>query len=423
MSLKYSYRKTQSNVKPFVFFNILSLGKALWAFNFNRIGALVLTIRNRMCSDLGYIKGCSITSMHTSRPRSRPLIRLACTLQSSLSIIVVALTLICMFGGCSSEITPPQDLIALGSQNHHFGEVGANTTNRHWFVLRNVGNEPLQLTEVVSGCACSTIEVESPDFFTTPLNTGDERRIGVSMRVEGFESSRSADVLLKYRNLNRPMENHLKLSLSANVLLEYELSKSEWDLGEVSDEEIAPRQISVDLLCRDTEKSVEFRSFECNDPRIEVSIENPKLAKLRFQSLDIRATQSINSFVQFRTSSTLHPNAVLRVRGVEKSSVEISPSVATISSTEVGQIAREFLIKTLSPSTVRPIDMKLDSCSCQDPRRLDSRTHTIEVMCFDTSNEYQVEIPVEIEFAEGRIVATRLRICRFEKLNTIQGEK
>jgi hypothetical protein len=146
--------------------------------------------------------------------------------------------------GRSEQVVPMRDASAAearavveGGNVHDFGTMQVGDTKRHTFVVRNIGNAPLQLTAGQPSCKCTVSE-----FSTDPIPPGELREILLTWKPMGAED--------KFRQrapiyTNDPEHREIVLHITGRVAELFKMDPNPLTLGQFSPTETSTHNINV----------------------------------------------------------------------------------------------------------------------------------------------------------------------------------
>jgi hypothetical protein len=157
------------------------------------------------------------------------------------------------------EVVPKHDaavaqprVVVDGGNVFDFGTMQVGDTQKHTFVLRNIGNAPLELIAGRPSCKCTVSE-----FSTEPVMPGESREVLLSWTPMGAEE--------KFRQrapiyTNDPEQRELALQVSGRVAEFYKMEPNPLTLGQFSPLEEMTHDIKVWGYQATPWK---FRDFQC----------------------------------------------------------------------------------------------------------------------------------------------------------------
>jgi hypothetical protein len=166
-----------------------------------------------------------------------------------------------------SGSTPQAKVVVEGGNTHNFGTMQLGQTRSHTFVLRNVGDAPLELTAGRPSCKCTVSE-----FSTAPVLPGETREVLITWTPVGVEE--------KFRQrapvfTNDPEKPEIALNIGGRVAEFYKLEPNPLLIGQFSPTEDNTYHVKVwgyqptpwkfkSYQCQDSE-SAEFFNVEARD--------------------------------------------------------------------------------------------------------------------------------------------------------------
>lgn len=114
----------------------------------------------------------------------------------------------------------------VGDSNYDFGMMAPNTEGEHTFVIKNVGNDDLQLRLGASTCKCTF-----GDLNREVLAPGEQTEIKLSWFVKSGSNdfSQSAEVLT-----NDPRKVAIRFGISGKIIRDVDVVPETWTFGEVA---------------------------------------------------------------------------------------------------------------------------------------------------------------------------------------------
>lgn len=105
--------------------------------------------------------------------------------------------------------------IEIKPESFDFGEVNYGKVAEHVFLIKNLGNEILEIKRVATSCACTTAEVEK-DF----LNPGEETNLSVRYDTGAMSGphGRGEQERTIYIKTNDPANPQVEVMIYANVI-------------------------------------------------------------------------------------------------------------------------------------------------------------------------------------------------------------
>lgn len=196
------------------------------------------------------------------------------------------------------EVVPKHDAAASqprvvvdGGNVFDFGTMQVGETQKHTFVLRNIGNAPLELIAGRPSCKCTVSE-----FSTEPVMPGESREVLLSWTPMGAEE--------KFRQrapiyTNDPEQRELALQVSGRVAEFYKMEPNTLTLGQFSPLEEMAHDIKVwgyqaapwkfrDFQCLEAE-TAEFYSLTARDMTSEEIAGAPGAVNGQVLTLTIKA--------------------------------------------------------------------------------------------------------------------------------------
>jgi hypothetical protein len=167
-----------------------------------------------------------------------------------LSIVAGALGVAAAWGATTYEFRKPEQVVPVrdptaaqakvvveGGSVFHFGTMQVGDTQKHVFVLRNIGNAPLELTAGQPSCKCTVSE-----FSAEPVAPGESREVLLTWKPAGAEE--------KFRQrapifTNDPEQREITLSIAGRVAEFFKLEPNPLSLGHFSPTETSTHEINV----------------------------------------------------------------------------------------------------------------------------------------------------------------------------------
>ncbi len=243
---------------------------------------------------------------------------------------VVAVAGLGIFGSASQAapiIMSPAPVFEFGEQDNE-GKVN------HDFVIKNAGDEPLQITEVKTTCGCT---VAKPEVNT--LAPGEETKVGVTFNLKGKQGPQTKKITVL---TNDPETPQYYLELKGTALALINMEPGMLNFGKIIDNE--PHVLPLTLST-----TKEGYTFEVKEVTVEgaapiqtvVETVSPgKEYKIIVTTNPNLMPGSINGRLKVTTSETTRPVMEVGVFGHVIGALTVQPSFVTIQSSSDPNAAR-----------------------------------------------------------------------------------
>lgn len=150
------------------------------------------------------------------------------------SLVVVAVFL-SVLGGVSAAFAKP--IIMSPEPAFDFGEAENDQKITHEFVVKNAGDEPLELTEVKTTCGCTVAELQ-----THLLEPGQETIVGVTFNLKGKQGPQHKRITVLSNDPDQPSYG---LELTGTALTTIMVEPSIINFGRIEDAEPHEQKIII----------------------------------------------------------------------------------------------------------------------------------------------------------------------------------
>ena len=129
--------------------------------------------------------------------------------------------------------------LKLSKKVHSFGSVKEGEAITHEFIVKNVGDEPLEIERIQPACGCTVAEVGDK-----AIKPGESTPLAVTFHTAGFQGYKVKTVRIYSNDPTQPSE---VLTLKGTIATEVEVSPSRLYFGSVKKGEELSREISIKL--------------------------------------------------------------------------------------------------------------------------------------------------------------------------------
>ena len=122
--------------------------------------------------------------------------------------------IVCMSFGIMLAFAQGKPEIKISETSHDFGEIlEENGDATHEFIITNVGDAPLELTNVSASCGCTT-----PDWTKTPIEPGKTGFVKATYKVQGSGPSFSKTISIYSNAQDDPLVVTIKGRVTRTVV-------------------------------------------------------------------------------------------------------------------------------------------------------------------------------------------------------------
>jgi len=138
-------------------------------------------------------------------------------------------------GLCVAAVAGPK--FACDEPAHDFGTLENNRTVEHEFVLRNAGDEPLEITNVRTTCGCTVAKLADPT-----IQPGEEATLQAKLNLRGRRGPQNKTIILR---TNDPEHETARLVIKGTAKEDVEVQPNFLSFGSVKGDEKQARDVRV----------------------------------------------------------------------------------------------------------------------------------------------------------------------------------
>jgi hypothetical protein len=345
---------------------------------------------------------------------------------------VVYSTTLLTIAGCGGRSAPARGLMAVGSEEHDFGECRQGDVLTHTFSLINNTETPVQIVQLTTSCGCFTVD-NARELRVKPIAPGETVALSIRFTVPGVQDEASGRAVVAYRAAgdlpDAGAPSSVSLLAHVRVLPDYRISPSELDFGSIDG--LSVQEVSRTLRIAPAAENVEVQKVSSPNDFLRAEIVGTKADDSGDDSgIDVRVTLDVSRFTQSRsfegsliiaTNSKRFANALVPVRGEYAAPVQVEPSTILVGSDQDGEVSRELKVVSSRPSRIR-------AASCPAAERVSvrfdgarvARTHALVIAVKPVSDRWldsYLDLEFEVCVDEGKIIPRTVRVLihRFSK--------
>jgi len=178
---------------------------------------------------------------------------------SRAAVVLIAATFASL-AGAEEAITGPR--IFCEQPEFNFGTVDSQNTIEHTFVLKNIGDTTLEISEVRAACGCTVANI-SPK--TVP--PGETSQLTARLNLQGRSGPQSKAITI---NSNDPQNPSYRVNMAGTIAQAYQVSPDRLVLGDLQSGAEATQTIELTAL---TDAPLAIQSIESSDSNIRIEQE------------------------------------------------------------------------------------------------------------------------------------------------------
>ncbi len=287
--------------------------------------------------------------------------------------------------------TPQGPRIKFHETKYDFGELYQYQETSHVFTFENIGDQPLEITDIVRTCGCTA--VTSGDDVIAPGGTGT---VKVVFNAENFAGP--VDKVIKVLS-NDPENGEVRLYISGKILVAVEISP---DMIYVRDALIGDMVKRDFTIAAAENKPLQILSVKTSNENLSVTYESVAGREGSYQfHLTYPAKPPVGVFqesIEIQTDNPVQPRIVVPVSGRIIGQLSISPRALLFRILDpAGQSKKRLTINKRGDAT-----LEVTSVTCDLPN-IKVKTSPVE-----KGKLYEVDLEVSPPVDENRIEGTLL---------------
>jgi len=248
------------------------------------------------------------------------------------------------FGWVHAEETITGPRIFCEQPEYNFGTVDSLNAIEHTFVLKNIGDTTLEISEVRAACGCTVANISSKS-----IAPGETSELTAHLNLQGRSGPQSKAISI---NSNDPQNPSYRVNLSGTIAQTYQASPDRLILGDLQSGAEVTQTVDLSAL---TETPLAIQAVESSDPSIKVEqevIQEGRQVRLKITMRGASTPGPINANIKVTTGNPARPVSDIPVfANVTGGLVFGPPEIGLPSNTDGKPLTRFVVVRAGTEST------------------------------------------------------------------------
>jgi hypothetical protein len=198
-----------------------------------------------------------------------------------------------------AEAPPQGPRITCDAPEFNFGSADSQSTVEHTFVLRNIGDTTLEISQVRPACGCTVADISSRS-----VPPGQESRVTARLNLQGRSGHQSKAIMIHSNDPETPI---LRLNMEGDVSQSTQVSPERLMFGQLGPGQSITQLVEITAMAAET---FTILQVEATDPNLHVvseTVEEGRKYRIPVVLTGLGKSGSFNANVRVTTDNPTRP--------------------------------------------------------------------------------------------------------------------